>query len=79
MEITVPLNVVIFFGIPIVYDIVLKRRSPAVWGIRPHNTAKSIVYGIAINVGMFPVTYLLFKILFNFTTEEFVQAGTLAY
>lgn len=79
MEITIPLNIVIFFGIPMIYDLIFKRRSPAVWGIRSSNIGKSILYGIALAIGMFPVTYSIFKLLFNFTTEQFVQAGTLAH
>jgi membrane protease YdiL (CAAX protease family) len=35
--------------------------------------------GIVISVSTFPIVYWVFKVIFDFSTQEFVQSGTLAY
>jgi len=79
IQVTIPLNIVIFFGVPVFYDIVIKGKSAAVWGLHPRNIRKSVLLGSAISVLTFPVVYVVFKVVFGFSTQEFVQAGTVAY
>ncbi len=78
-QVTVPLNIVIFFGIPILYDIILKGRSLAIWGLHLHNIRESVLLGTLISIATFPLAYTTFKVIFNFSTQEFVQRGTASH
>lgn len=79
VQITIPLNIIIFFGVPFVYDVLLKHRSPVVWGIRTAGLRRSILGGLAVTFSMFPIVYVIFRVIFHFSTKEFVQPGTVAY
>lgn len=78
-QINIPLNLVIFFGIPVIYDLIIKRRSTKIWGLQLANSRKSALLGIIISLVTFPLVYIAFKVVFGYSTEEFVQPGTLAY
>lgn len=78
-QVTIPTNILIFFGTPIAYDIILRGRSPAVWGLHSHNYRMSALLGILTSVATFPLVYITFKVIFNFNAQEFVQPGTVAY
>lgn len=79
IQVTIPVNILMFFGIPIVYDMILRRRSPMVWGFCLRNFRKSVLLGILASIAAFPLVYITFKGIFDFDTKEFVQPGTVAY
>jgi len=44
-----------------------------------HNFKKPASLGVIFSIVTFPLVYIVFKVLFKFSTQEFVQHGTVAY